>query len=233
MQYPNPFIEYCLEDSSSIFKGLNIRDKEVIAGNQITLSVKKGDFIYREGDKSKGLICLASGKCKIYRIGVGGREQILKLIRPAELTGYRNIFQNTTCNDSAVAIEDSVICILERNSFANILKHNSDFTFKLLKLLTDELTFARDRIISLTQKHVRARLAETLLMLSEIYGFEPDGNTINASLPRDDIAHHSNMTTSNAIRTLSNLASEGKIELKRRKIKLLDVPALEMISKTG
>lgn len=233
MQYSNPYIGYCLEDSSSIFKDLHIRDKEAIARNHITVSVKKGDFIYREGDKTKGVICLASGKYKIYRIGVGGREQILKLIKPSELTGYRNIFQNTTWNDSAVAIEDSVVCILEKQFLSNVLKHNSEFSFKLLRLLSDELTFARDRIISLTQKHVRARLVETLLMLSEIYGFEPDGNTINVYLSRDDIAHHSNMTTSNAIRTLSNLSSECKIELRRRKIRLLDIPGLELISKTG
>lgn len=233
MHYSNPYIEFCLEDPSSIFKGLHHRDKEAIARNHITLSVKKGDSIYKEGEKAKGVICLVSGKFKIYRIGAGGREQILRFIRPSELTGYRNLFQNTTWNDSALAIEDSVVCILEKLSLLDIFKDNHEFSFKILKLLADELIFAQDRIISLTQKHVRARLVETLLMLSEIYGFEQDGKTINASLSRDDIAHHSNMTTSNAIRTLSNLASEGLIDLKRRKIKLMDISALELISKVG
>lgn len=233
MQYPNPHIEYCLEYSSSIFIGLYPRDKEAIVRNHHVVSVKKGDLIHKEGEKAKGLICLASGKYKIFRTGAGGREQILKLVKPPELSGFGHIFQNTTWNDYAVAIENSVLCIIEKQVLANILKHNSEFSFKFSKLLSDELLLARERIISLTQKHVRARLVETLLMLSEIYGFEPDGNTINASLSRDDIAHNSNMTTSNAIRTLSNLASEGMIELKRRKIKLLDIPALEMISKVG
>jgi CRP-like cAMP-binding protein len=233
MQYPNPHIEYCLEYSSSIFNGLHPRDKEVIVRNHIVVSVKKGELIYKEGEKTKGLFCLASGKYKIFRTGVGGREQILKLIKPSDLAGYRNIFQNITWHDSAIAIEDSVVCIMEKQSLMNILKNNSEFSLKLMKLLADELTFAQDRIISLTQKHVRARVVETLLMLSEIYGFENDGNTISASLSRDDIAHHSNMTTSNAIRTLSNLSSEGLIDLKRRKIKLLDISALELISNLG
>lgn len=233
MQYSNQHSEFCFENQLSIFRGLHHRDKEALDRNQTTLIVKKGDFIYREGERSKGLICLASGKYKIFRIGVGGREQILKLVKPLELAGFGHIFQNTTWTDSAVAIEDSVLCIIEKQSMVNILKHNSEFSFKLLKLLSDELSLARERIISLTQKHVRARLVETLLILSEIYGFEQDGHSINALLSRDDLAHHSNMTTSNAIRTLSNLASEGLIELKRRKIKLLDIRALEMISKAG
>jgi CRP-like cAMP-binding protein len=233
MQYPNPHIEFCLENPDSLFKGLPFRDKEAVIRNHVTLLVKKGDFIYTEGEKSKGIICLASGKYKIYRVGVGGREQILKLVRPSELTGFRNIFQVLVWNNSSVAIEDSVICMLDRNTIAGILKNNTDFSFRMMKQITDELTFAEDRIISLTQKHVRGRLVETLLMLGELYGFESDGRTINALLSRDDIAHHSNMTTSNAIRTLSNLSSEGKIGIKRKKITLLDLPALEIISKVG
>lgn len=233
MQYPDPHIEFCLENPNSVFKGLQIRDKEYVTRNCSINHVSKGDFIYSEGEKSKGMICLVSGKFKIFRIGVGGREQILKLVRPSELTGFRNIFQSSEWINSAVAIEDSVVCLIDRNTIANILKTNTDFSFRMMKLISDELTFANERIISLTQKHVRGRLVETLLMLSEIYGLESDGKTINASLSRDDLAHHSNMTTSNAIRTLSNLATEGKIAIKRKKITLLDIPALEIISKVG
>ncbi len=233
MQYPDPNIEFCLENPNSVFKGLQIRDKESVTRNCSVIHVNRGEFIYSEGEKAKGIICLVSGKFKIFRIGVGGREQILKLVRPSELTGFRNIFHPSEWIDSAVAIEDSVVCMIDRNVIVNILKTNTDFSFKMMKLISDELTFANERIVSLTQKHVRGRLVETLLMLSEIYGMESDGKTINASLSRDDLAHHSNMTTSNAIRTLSNLATEGKIAIKRKKITLLDIPALEIISKVG
>ncbi|HUX96734.1 MAG TPA: Crp/Fnr family transcriptional regulator [Bacteroidales bacterium] len=233
MLYSNTFIEFCIENPNSAFKGLNSRDKETITRHHHALNIKKGDFIYREGEKAKGVICLAAGKYKIFRVGVGGREQILKFMRPGEMAGIRNIFQTAVWNDSAIAIEDSVICMLDKNTLTGILKNNPDLSIRIIKLVADELAFARNRIISLTQKHLRGRVVETLLMLGDLYGFENDGRTINVSLSRDDIAHHSNMTTSNAIRTLSNLASEGKIGLKRRKITLIDIPALEMISNAG
>jgi CRP/FNR family transcriptional regulator, polysaccharide utilization system transcription regulator len=233
MQYSDEHIGHCLEDSQSVFKALPGRDKELIDRSHVIQNISKGDYIYREGEKARGLICLSSGKYKIFRVGVGGREQILKFIKPSELSGFRNLFQAAVWNDSAEALEDSVICLLDKNTIVTILKRNPDFSLKLMKAISDEHIFAQNRIISLTQKHVRGRLVETLLMLSEIYGFEPDGKTISASLSRDDIAHHSNMTTSNAIRTLSNLSSEGLIELNRRKIKLLDIDALDLISKVG
>ena len=64
-------------------------------------------------------------------------------------------------------------------------------------------------------------LAESLIFLVDSYGLEED-NTINIYLARKDLANLSNMTTSNAIRTLSNFVAEKLIVLDGRKIKILD-----------
>jgi CRP-like cAMP-binding protein len=70
-------------------------------------------------------------------------------------------------------------------------------------------------------------------VLRDTYGFENDGLTIKVYLSREDIASLSNMTTSNAIRTLSTFASEDVIALEGRKIKILDPGRLERISELG
>jgi CRP-like cAMP-binding protein len=114
-----------------------------------------------------------------------------------------------------------------------ILKSNADLSFKLMKTITDELVFANNRIISLTQKHIRGRVAESLLILRDTYGLEADGRTLCASLSREDIANLSSMITSNAIRTLSGLASEGIIKMHGRKITINDFETLERISEIG
>jgi len=67
MQYLNPYIELCLEGSSSVFKGLNQKDKEILAQQHKLSIIKKGQFLFKEGDKPHGLICLASGKVKVFR----------------------------------------------------------------------------------------------------------------------------------------------------------------------
>jgi CRP-like cAMP-binding protein len=76
-------------------------------------------------------------------------------------------------------------------------------------------------------------LAESLLLLKDKYGVENDGTTLRVYLSREDIANLSNMTTSNAIRTLSNFASERVIAIDGRKIKILDANRLERVSKLG
>jgi CRP-like cAMP-binding protein len=233
MQYLNPHIEICLDGPASYFKGLNQKDKEIIAQHHTLSLVKKGGLFVKEGDKSRGLIYLASGKVKVFKEGVGGREQILKMVRQNGFIGYRALFSENNWSFSAAAIEDSAVCILEKNSLLKILKRNADLSLKFIKIISEELGFSNNRTVSLTQKHIRGRLAESLLVLRDAYGFETDGKTIHVSLSREDIANLSNMTTSNAIRTLSNLSVEGIIGIEGKKISILDNLNLEHICAMG
>jgi CRP-like cAMP-binding protein len=230
MQYINPHIELCLENSSSLFIGLNQKDKEAILQHHTVIRIKKGGYLFREGDKVRGLVCLVSGKAKVCRTGVAGREHIMRLLKPFDLSGFQAIFTESGWPSSAIALEDSVICTIEKQCLLRILRSNADISMKISMLLSDELSSSYDKMVSLTQKHVRGRLVETLLMLGKLYGFESDGKTINASLSRNDIAHLSNMTTSNAIRTISILAAEGYLKIRGRKITILNFAGLERIS---
>lgn len=230
MNCTDPVIEYWLENSSSPFKGLNQAEKELIVQNHTVTKIRKGEYLFREGIKAKGVICLDSGKAKVFRTGVGGREQIIKMLRKGDLIGFHSIFSENRWSLSSVAIEDSVICLIEKQCILKILKKNAELSIRFIRILSDELTYLYDKMISISQKHVRGRLVESLLLLAQIYGYEADGKTISARLSRNDIAHLSNMTTSNAIRTLSILESEGNIRIKGRKITILNHPNLVRIS---
>lgn len=233
MHYSNPYIELCLEANSSVFKGLNPKDKELIDQHHSPANYKKGQLIIKDGDKARGLIYLVSGKVKIFKVGVGGREQILKMVRQNGIIGYRTLILESTHTVSAKAVEDSTVCIIEKGVLARLLKKNADLSYRFMKIITEELVFLSNRTVSLTQKHIRGRVAESLLVLRDTYGMEADGKTIRISLSREDIANLSNMTTSNAIRTLSNLASEGVIGMEGRRIRILDMKNLDRISELG
>ena len=223
-------IELCLESNLSPFTGLNQKDKEAIVQHHTSHKIKKGGYLYREGEKARGVICLVSGKAKIFRTGVAGREHIIKMLKVNDMTGFQTLFTESIWPDSAVAIEESIICTIEKQCLLRILRNDTDLSMKISKVLSEELRYSYDKMVSLSQKHVRGRLVESLLMLCKIYGFEADGKTINARLSRNDLAHLSNMTTSNAIRTLSTLAVEGNIKIKGKKITILNFDNLEQIS---
>jgi CRP-like cAMP-binding protein len=224
---------YCLNDPESIFSILSEEEKNELVIGHSCLSFKKGEFIYREGDKPPGILFLSKGKVKIFKEGVGGRDQIVRMARPMGFIGYRALFADENYSASATALENCDICVIERNALFTIMRKNSELSFRMMRNMATELGISNNRTVTLTQKHVRGRLAESLIFLIETYGFDKDGKSIKVYLSREDIANLSNMTTSNAIRTLSVFANENVIALEGRKIKILDLPELKRISELG
>ncbi len=225
--------ELCLEHKDSIFYSLSPKEKESLSKNYTCHFYRKGEIIYKEGDKPSGLICLVRGKVKVFKEGIGGREQIVRMAKPIGFIGFRALFANQKYQASSVAIEDATVCVFDRLTLFKIIRGNGEISLKFLKLLASELGFSHTRTVTLTQKHIRGRLAESLLFLKDTYGYEEDNSTLRVYLSREDIANLSNMTTSNAIRTLSTFANEKVIALDGRRIKILDLGKLERISDLG
>jgi CRP-like cAMP-binding protein len=233
MFYENSYLEQCLEGSFSLLKELPDKEKEILAEDTICSSLQKGDVIFREGENPAGLYCLAVGKVKIFKEGIGGREQIIRMVRPQGLIGFPAIVAGKAHSATAVALEDSAICRFEKITFLKLLRRSPDLSMKMMHMLALELSYSNERTVSLTQKHIRGRLAESLLVLRDTYGYEIDGKTIRAYVSREDLASLSNMTTSNAIRTLSMFATESVVALEGKKIKIVDPCRLEKISHMG
>ena len=134
---------------------------------------------------------------------------------------------------SAVALEEAVICIIDKRDFFQVIHNNSQLAFKIIRSFAHELNAVDLRLVNLTQKHIRARLADALLWVQEIYGVDPDNGALNVALKRADIAALANMTTANAIRILASFAKEGLVEVNLRSIILKKPKALQEISLFG
>jgi len=226
-------IKDIVDNPKSIFYVLTPGEKKEFQ-HHISLShYRKNEFIYKEGDKPTGFVILVDGKVKVFMDGVGGREQIIRMAKPLGVIGYRALLGSEPHISSAVTIEESLVCNISNDFIFNYALKNSDFSAKIVSKLARELGFSYQRTISLTQKHIRGRLAESLLLLKERYGVENDGVSLRVFLSREDIANLSNMTASNAIRTLSTFANERIIAIDGRKIKILDAYRLDRVSNLG
>lgn len=201
---------------------------------QFTLQCyKKNEIIHCEGETPTHLMCLLEGKVKIYKDGVGGRSQIIRMIKPVGYFGYAAAFAGKDYVTAAAAFEASTVCLIPMAAIHTLIAQNNDLALFFLKQLSHDLTVADERTVNLTQKHIRGRLAEALLFLKDSYGLEEDESTLSIYLSREDLANLSNMTTSNAIRTLSQFATEKLITIDGRKIKIIEEEKLKRISKIG
>ena len=221
------------ESIPEIWQVLNDKERETVTLNTKILDFKKNEVIYQLGEIPEDLMCLCRGKVKIYRDGVGGRSQIVRMLRPTQYFGYRAFFAKEPYVTEAAAFESATVCFIPMQIIEKLVLANPQLGLFFVRELAVDLGIADERVVSLTQKHIRGRLAESLIFLVESYGLEEDGATIAIYLSREDLASLSNMTTSNAIRTLSTFVDEYIIALDGRKIKIIDKEALRKISKIG
>ena len=221
------------EDMADMWALLNPDEKRIITDNFHIQTFKKNEMIYSEGEKATQLMCLIKGKVKIFKEGVGGRSQIIRLIRPVQYFGYRAYFAGENYVTAASAFETATIGFLPMNIIETQIRKNNQLAYFFIKELAMDLGISDTRTVNLTQKHIRGRLAESLLMLKDNYGLEEDGATLSIYMAREDLANLSNMTTSNAIRTLSCFSDEKIIIVDGRKIKIIDEAKLRKISRFG
>ncbi len=222
-----------MEHLAPIIELLDFEQVEELKYHLSIRHFKKNQIMYKEGDVPLYFHCLLSGKVKVYKDGVGGRTQIIRVIKPVEFFGYRAYFANQNYVTAAAAFESSTLCLIPMELVDKWTKTNLKLALFFVRLLSIELGSSDQRTVNLTQKHIRGRLAEALLFLKDCYGLEEDGATLSIYLSREDLANLSNMTTSNAIRTLSAFANEHIVAIDGRKIKLIDEEQIKKISKIG
>lgn len=222
-----------LEQLCEIWSLLTSEEQDYLRSNYLVQHFRKNEILHYEGDGPTHMMCLVQGKIKIYKEGVGGRNQIVRIMQPVSYFAYRAIFAEGNYNTTACAFEPSTVVLIPRETLLKLVTQNNKLALFFVRQLAIDLGISDSRQVNLTQKHIRGRLAESLIFMRDNYGLEEDGATINVYLSREDLANLSNMTTSNAIRTLSMFVSERVIAMDGRRIKIIDEEKLRKISRLG
>lgn len=223
----------CQVRKLSLFDDLTPDEMAILNKDRSLLEYEPGEYIYKEGSKPFGLYCLSKGKVKIELKSVNGSTQIIALKRPSDFVGFADLMSQPGHTSSAIALEHCTLCFIPKDGFMRVLQSNNAFSIKLIKFLSSQLLQTHHRTANLTQKHMRARLAEAIIYVFEKYQIKESGYVINAKLKRSELAALSNMTTANAIRTLSEFAQDQLVEVRGRKIAIKDLSALRRISLLG
>lgn len=207
--------------------------KEWLDSRIETVRFPKNAMIHSEGEQAMYMWVLITGKVRIYKEGVGQRAQIIRLQKAHEAFGFRAVIAGDTYTSCASAFEPCEVYQIKGEDFVTLLQENNVFCYHVVKKLATDLAVSEIQTINLTQKHIRGRLAESLITMRKKYGYDEDGCTLALYISREDLANMSNMTTSNAIRTLSQFAQEGLVSVDGRKIRVLNEDELKHISRLG
>ena len=221
--------EQCIVRQFSSLKALNKEELIKMAECKTSYTIKKGEQIFEEGVATNGIFCIKDGVCKLTKLSANGKDQIVKLVKPGELLGQRSMISDEPANLNAVALEDMEVCFIPKKEIMEFFTNNNQFSMNVMKSICGDLKDADDNMVSLAQKSVKERLAQTLNYLEDTFGKNEDG-TLKIQLSREELAGMIGTATESCIRLLSEFNKNGLIELVGKKIAILDKTKLKRMS---
>lgn len=221
--------DQCIVRELSSLNALNKDELIKLANCKTSYTIKKGEILFEEGENINGVFCVKDGICKLTKLSSNGKDQIVKLVKAGELLGQRSLISDEATNLSAVALEDMEVCFIPRTEVLGFFNENNKFSMNVMKSICGDLKDSDDHMVSMAQKTVKGRLAETLLYLENSFGVNNDG-TLKTQLTREELAGMIGTATESCIRLLSEFNKLGVIELVGKKIAIKDKTLLKKMS---
>jgi len=115
----------------------NISDAELgkLSGVIEDLSLKKGEFLFKEGEDTKGIYLIRSGKVEITKVTPDGWKQTIAVLTPGHFFGELSIIEHRRHEANAVAIESAELLKLPKEEFEKLEKENIAIASQILKKL--------------------------------------------------------------------------------------------------
>lgn len=221
--------EQCIVRELSSLKALSKDELIHLANCKDSVTVKKGEVIFNEGDVMNGVYCIKEGTCKLVKMNSNGKDTIIKLITKGELLGQTSILTEEKSTLSAIAVDDMRVCFIPKSEILGFIDDNKSFSLEVTKNVCQNLNDAINFAVNHTHKTVKERLAISLLEILNSAGTDNEGY-LNLQLTREEIASMVGTATESCIRLLAELKKENLIDLKGKKIKILQLNELRNLA---
>jgi CRP/FNR family transcriptional regulator, polysaccharide utilization system transcription regulator len=212
-----------------IFGKLEDDELEEMNRNRYEVYFKAGEIMFKQGTPAPHFLCVTTGLAKLYIEGLG-KNLIIGLVKPVEYIFGPGVYVDNRHHYSAMAVENSSACLVEVNTFKQLIRKNRDFADDFIKRVSLQSIYNFEQFVSLTQKQMHGRIADALFYLSDkIYCKNPFDMTIS----RQDLADLSGMSKESAIRILKEFKEEGILSSEGNSIHILNTKQLKQISERG
>lgn len=184
-----------------------------------TLDLKRGDFIYKQGDKPKGIYFVKKGLVGLVVMGAGsGKEHLLRFFRQGQFFGHRALFSNEGYHGGTVVLEPTVIELVPQKSVLEAVEKYPVLLRGVVQVLAKELRRCETQHVMILENKILARVAQSLVYLKDLH---PEHNWT-----RQEIANFCASTTSTVIKALAEIEEMGFISQSGRSIQVLNRDAL-------
>jgi CRP-like cAMP-binding protein len=203
----------CPSHGAGIFCQLTNTELDDVSKHKVVNTYKKGQTLFVQGNPPFGMYCISTGNIKVTQVGEDGKESIVRIASAGDVLGHRSLFTEQYYNATATALDDCSVCFIDKKYIMKLVSEQPTVSMNLITKIGEDLGAAEKRISSFSQKNVRERLAELLLLLKESHG-EKEGSRVklNIKLTREEMASIIGTASETLIRFMSELKQEGFIE---------------------
>lgn len=210
-----------------LFQGLPQEQLVELASIVLDQKFKRGQTLFAEGSRATGFYVIMSGKIKIYKLSLEGKEQILHIFGPGEFFGEVPVFAGGNFPAHAEALEETRVLFFPRDAFTELIKQEPSLAMNMLAGLCRRLRQFTHLIEDLSLKEVPSRLAAYFLYLSDRRG---KTDTLNLDITKGQLASVLGTIPETLSRILGKMSQLQVIEVQGRGIKLLNREALENLA---
>ena len=210
-----------------LFEGLSQKQLQDLLHISQKKQYAPGNDVFYEGDFADGLYIIISGRIKVFKLSLEGKEQVLHIFGPGEPIGEAAVFAGETFPANAQAIEKSELLFFSRQSLLDLFNSDPSLPMKMLAILSKRLRSFTSIIEDLSLKEIPQRLASYFL---QQYELQKNSQVITLEVSKGLLAKILGTSQETLSRTLNKMTEQGLIEVNKRQISLLDEEALESLS---
>ncbi len=203
---------------SILFQGLASDQLERVVDIARERKFKRGETIFFEGDEATGFYMVGSGKVKIFKMSMEGKEQILHIFGRGEPFGEVPVFHGQPFPANAVCLQQSQLLFFPRREFIDLVTENPSLALSMLAMLSLRLRRFASQVESLSLKEVPGRLAAHLIYLTEEQG---KTDQVVLDIPKGQLASLLGTSPETLSRIFARMSEEGLIRVEGKKITLL------------
>lgn len=180
---------------------------------------KQGDAVYPTSQKGPMACLVRTGRIKIVRTSASGRELEVKTLEPGTIFGEMPALGQSMLGARAVASEPSKVTYMSASDFEKLASSSPAVVLNLAKQIGPRLVDAERRHEQSAFQPVTSRVASLLLRLGG-GSKEVTGHT------HQEMADMLGVYRETVTNGIAELKSDKLIKVGRKRITLLDVPAL-------
>jgi CRP-like cAMP-binding protein len=213
---------------TSLFAALDDAELSSLAARCAVRSYSAGEILFSEGESCKGLYIVVSGRIRIFKTAVNGREQVLSVEGPGASVAELPVFDGGSYPASGSALERSDALFVSRADLRAICLEKPEVSLKLLQVVGARLRRLVGIIEELSFTTVRHRLIAWLLRQARVEG-QPSsrGILLTMKASQQELASEIGTVRELVSRNLARLQAQGFIEMNGREIVILDREGLE------